>query len=467
MKIIIAEATSHETITNDQGQVLHCARALSPTSPKHIAFTEMLEKNALMHFVKVGQCLAYYLKNDNPIVFVTDWEEPVELFGLRLEENDKTTDYPDLGFAAFYTNWDDLSTAVALFAHEFSHIWLNWLGMDISLSKANKFHTSTSITDFYMAFSEGFAECLEIITKDLRGYKPKDGELWDYAFDGNALISARDLQLRYYAVKNNRFIYHTAVPYAEDFDTYANLHMAHITSTAFTPERIKNGSQILSSEGAVASIFYQIYAHDMFKNTYVDEGFYQAFGTIALDVDPTSNLLLKIMCAMTKIDLKKPSLMTDFIRAYGECFPGEKAELYNAFTRTTHFATVSSEARDLFGEIYRLGRRGATEIVVDKIKNVRNPLTVDLREQLLGGQLNLDGAVYDEIWITGDEKIPPTPWEPNVKVPYQFNVNTATAIDFMALEGVSLEMGERLVRIREEQQGFKMADDFWHIKRNL
>jgi len=152
--------------------------------------------------------------------------------------------------------------------------------------------------------------------------------------------------------------------------------------------------------------------------------------------------------------------MTDFIFVYGECFPAEKEELYNNFTRTTHFATVSHEARKLFGEIYRIARRGNTKDAVDLIRNKRNPLITGLRAKLLCGQLALDAAVYSEIWITGNKEIPPTPWEPEVTVPYRFNINTATPIDFMALEGVTLEIGEKLVMLREELSGFVSAEQF-------
>jgi len=476
MNLIIAELISRTPITTTANERLYHARTLDPASPKHKTIIDMVENNALSHYVKVGQWLAYYLKNEQPVVVVVDGEEHNAMFGLRLEENGRTTDYPDLGFAAFETNWDRWDSVykpsvISLFGHECSHVWMRWLGMEIDIngfltgSMANKFHTSTAITDYFMAFSEGFAEWLEVVTKDLNGYKLQDGEFWDYGFDGNALISRRDQQLRYHAVKNNRFIYHTATPYAEDFDgSYANLHMAHITSSAFTPERIKNGSQMLSSEGAVASIFFQIYAHELFKNTYEGAGFYAAFGAAREDIAPIENLLLKVLYALSKIDLTKPSLMTDFIRSYGECFPSEKSEIYDTFTKTTHFATVSAKAGDLFGEIYRVGRRGVVSEAVNLIQNVRNPMVADLRKALQDGRLKLDSALYQEIWITGDEEITPTPWEPDAKVPYRFNINTATAIDFMALSGVTLDIGEKLVKIREKMQGFSSRDEFLHIK---
>ena len=480
--IIIAEAISQEQVTDSAGNKLYVAKELSPTSPKHISITKILESSPVSYFLKVGQYLAHYLKIESPLVFVTDWSDPTELAGLRLETDSTTIDYPDLCFLAFHTNWDDIAASGIenIFAHEFSHMWLSWLRFDFKLSLSNKFHTSTAITDFYMAFSEGFAECLEIITKDLTGYKLEDGELWDYGYDGNAWLCARDSQLRYHAVKNNRFIYQTALPYPEDFDTYVNLHIAHITSTAFTPERLKNGSQILASEGAVASIFYQIYAHELFKNTFEHKNsvgdnlspteknkFYSAFGIEnPQNLDPICNLLLKIVYALSKIDLTQPTLMTDFIRAYGECFPDEKAELYNVFTKTTHFATASNEAKNIFGEIYRIGRRGNISALQDIFK-VRNELVVNLRARLLDGSLALNAAVYDEIWITGDKEIPPTPWQPNIKVPYRFNINTATVADLLSINGVSLDIAEKLVQLREEQGGFTSLADYEKLLQDL
>lgn len=82
---------------------------------------------------------------------------------------------------------------------------------------------------------------------------------------------------------------------------------------------------------------------------------------------------------------------------------------------------------------------------------------------MLEDNIELDNTVYDEIWIIGDKEIPPTPWEPNITVRYRFNINTATAIDFMAINDVTLEIGERLVIARERQNGFNSVDEFWNL----
>lgn len=461
MKFIIAEAINTETVMGEKGEELYYAKALDVSSVKYITISKMLNKLPMSYFLKVGQCLSNYLKIDAPLVFVTDWTDPTELVGLRLEMNGATIDFPNLCFFAFYTDWKNISNSgiERIFAHEFSHIWMNWLGCDSSLSKSNKFHTCTSITDPYMAFLEGFAEHLEIVTKDLIGYKPSPGSFWDYGFDANAWLSSRDEQLRYHAVINNRFIYQTATPYEEDFGSYSNLHLAHITSTAFTPERLKNGSQMMSSEGVIASFFYQMYISEKLKNTYSKQWLYSCFGVNISKIDPILNLYLKIVYALTKIDLTKDSLMIDFIYSYGICFPDEKEELYNIFTKVTHFATISLEAKKVFGELYRIGRRGDMDAIRSMLK-ASMEMKTDLLTRVLSEELPLDTAIYKEIWIEGDKEIPPIPWMPEHTEKYRFNVNTATAIDLLSLSDLSLERAEQLVNIREAQGGFNSLEEF-------
>jgi len=136
MKYIIAEAISQELIAGSNGEKLVYARVLEASSPKHAAITEMFDKSPISYFLEMGQYLANFLKLDTPLVFVTDWSDATELVGLRLESSARTVDYPNLCFLAFYTDWDNLnnSSITELFAHEFSHVWLSWMGYDFNNS---------------------------------------------------------------------------------------------------------------------------------------------------------------------------------------------------------------------------------------------------------------------------------------------------------------------------------------------
>lgn len=467
MKIVFAEAVSTELVENINGKKLCHARVLSPHSSKYKIINQLFENTSISYFLKMGDCLNYFLKNESPLVFVTDWTDPTEMVGLRLECEGEVNDYPNLCFLAFNTNWDDIESSgiEGIFSHEFSHLWLSLLGYDFDLSKSNKFHTCTAITDPFMAFSEGFAEHLEIVTKDLRGNFDLKSTFWDYGYDVDAWLCLRDEQLRYHAVINNRFIYHTAFPYSEDYDTYNHLHFAHITSSAFTPEKLKNGNQMMASEGVIASVFYQMYQHELFKNTFLDDTFYSRFGVDKNDIDPLINLYIKIFFAISKIDLRKPTLMIDFIQSYGEEFSNEKRELYDVFLKVTHYSTVSSNAIESFGKLYRIGRRGEVNAFKDILIHNR-AWKKDLFERILSGEISLDQALAGQLWINSDEDITPIPWEPEQKVKYRFEINTATEIDLLSLDGMTLEHAENLIKTRDSQCGFKSVDEFYIALKN-
>lgn len=464
MNIVFAEALATDLLEDITGNKLCHARVLTPNSNKHKVMNHLFENTTISYFLKIGDYLNYFLKNETPLVFVTDWTDPTEMVGLRLESEGEVIDYPNLCFLAFNTDWDDIekSGIEEIFAHEFSHLWLSLLGYDFDLSKSNKFHTCTALTDPFMAFSEGFAEHLEIVTKDLGHNMDWESTFWDYGYDVNAWLCLRDEQLRYYSVINNRFIYHTALPYSEDYDTYNHLHFAHITSSAFTPEKLKNGNQMMASEGVISSVFYQMYKHELFKNTFSDDKFYSQFGVNKNGLDPLINFYAKVLFIVSKIDLKKPTLMTDFIRSYGEEFANEKKELYDVFLKVTHYSTVSPTATEDFGKLYRIGRRGEVNAFKDILRKTMD-LKKDLFERVLSCELSLDHSLAGELWIESDEDITPIPWSPEKKVKYRFDINTATEIDLLSLDGMTFEHANNLIKERDSQYGFRSVDEFYNL----
>jgi hypothetical protein len=313
-----------------------------------------------------------------------------------------------------------------------------------------------------MAFSEGLAEHLEIVTKDLGDNFDWKSTFWDYGYDVNAWLCLRDEQLRYHGVINNRFIYHTAFPYLQDNDTYNNLHLEHITSSAFTPEKLKNGNQMMASEGVISSVFYQMYKHELFKNTFLDDIFYLQFGIDKNNLTPLMNLYIKILYAISKIDLKKSSLMVDFIQSYGNVFPNEKKELYENFLKVTHYSTISQKSSEIFTNLYRIGRRGEIKAFKETLLST-NEWKKDMLNRVLSEELPLDNALVGELWIDSDEDITPIPWEPEEKVKYRFDINTATEIDFLSLDKMTFEHAIELVNIRDSKCGFKSLEEFYNI----
>ncbi|MEG0774628.1 hypothetical protein [Clostridium sp.] len=179
MKIIFAEALKPQVIKNEEGRKLIHGKVLEESSHKSITINKLFQDIRIKYFLSLGVYLNSYLDIETPLVFITDWTDPTEIIGVRLEDSNGVTDYPELSCLAFYTNWDNIegSGIEEIFGHEFSHLWLHRLGLVMRSSKSNKFHTCSAITDPYMTFSEGFAEHLEIVASELRG-NPSE-EIWD------------------------------------------------------------------------------------------------------------------------------------------------------------------------------------------------------------------------------------------------------------------------------------------------
>lgn len=260
-KLLLAAALSTEAVPDAAGRPLHCAAVLPQDSPKRRALLARLAREPAAFFLRAHARLERALGCGDPLVIVTDWTDPSEVVGLRLQGERGQTDAPDLCFLALETNWEDLDASgiEEIFGHELSHLWLHRMGYRPERSRSNRFHTSTAITDPYLAFFEGFAESLEILSAERMGH-PEEEPLYDDGYDAGAWLCARDTALRLHAVRNNRFLYRTADLRPEDFPSYSALHMAHSASSAFLPERLKNGLQAVSSEGLIASFFFRLFS---------------------------------------------------------------------------------------------------------------------------------------------------------------------------------------------------------------
>lgn len=429
------------------------------STPIQADYCEWLECEAISFSLALHQMLDHALGCEAPLVIVTDWTDPREAVGLRLENGQEVQEYPELCFLALETNWEDLrrSEIEEIFAHELSHLWLHRMGYQPALSQSNRFHTSTAITDPFLAFLEGFAEHLEIVSQELLGTR-KEG-FFDNGYDLGAWLCSRDSALRVHGVKNNRFLYLTAVPEAEDFASYQQLHMAHITSSAFLPEHLKNGLQAVSSEGLIASFFYQMYRSADLKHSPAPAQVYHRFGCDADRLSPAANLYVKILWAMIQLDWRRETLFTDFVQKYLEAFEADRDILMDIFARVTNFVTVDPAAQQMFGEIYRVGRQGDMEKIVRLCKQAASQKEIWLAE-LQSGKRRLDDAIYKSIWIEADKPVRPVPWDSEHSTRLKINVNAATDVDFFALDGLTFPQCQELVRIREQYGGFSGLDEF-------
>lgn len=83
---------------------------------------------------------------------------------------------------------------------------------------------------------------------------------------------------------------------------------------------------------------------------------------------------------MSRRDFKK-TLMADFVISYEKCSLDESIEIINTVTKVIHFISVDYQAKEVFGHMYRVGRRGNIEEVnmaLKKLNLINNNLNASI-----------------------------------------------------------------------------------------
>jgi hypothetical protein len=197
-----------------------------------------------------------------------------------------------------------------IFSHELGHLILRALTGGLPRGRSRKGHQSMSVTDYPAAFDEGYAEHFQPLVRDattnayLRkltsGTTGTDFEsLW---------LSTADGQMRTDGVRRNLFIHRKSLP-AMLLEANPDLYRLFIedeTSTTYVPTELKNGQEMMASEGVIARRFPRMVNDQHRRESYRAPAFYEAFvhGPVEVPqevVTPYENVNLKLFVAMEKL----------------------------------------------------------------------------------------------------------------------------------------------------------------------
>ena len=141
-----------------------------------------------------------------------------------------------------------------IFAHELGHVFLRRLLPGLPQGHSRTPHHGYSLTDYPTAFDEGFAIHFQLLARRLTA-NPRLREI-DHGFDTRPFLphwqSHRDRSQRIDGVRRNLFV-HAQLPLEGEGDALARERL----SMAFSATRLRNGQQMLSSEGVLATLFHR------------------------------------------------------------------------------------------------------------------------------------------------------------------------------------------------------------------
>jgi hypothetical protein len=310
-----------------------------------------------------------------------------------------------------------------IFPHELLHVIVRQLAGEPRESGGNQMHAIGVRTDPVNAFSEGFAEHVQVLSVDDPDAVPETAALREdggararaereFAGYGRELAArfplARPSQmrfllwfsqgeqvLRYHAVKANQFARAVAIPdrlldRPDKYDAY--LYQSVVLGAPSGPR--KPASVMLSSEGVVAYLFWRFASDPALQHRFLDERTCAAFGVTTADLSPLENVYLKLFVALFE---GRPATAAELLRAYVRRFPEDAPDV----ERVARGALLGQDLPD------------ATEI------------------WLANAALMTGTSLFDQFRALPRQ--------------HTFDANAATELDWLAVPGVTRDLAARLL----------------------
>ncbi|OGM06094.1 MAG: hypothetical protein A2008_10680 [Candidatus Wallbacteria bacterium GWC2_49_35] len=238
-------------------------------------------------------------------------------------------------------------------AHENAHgIMFDMYGPAITKieKKSNLGHDGPVVSDRGLAFIEGWAEAFEAL------YGPT-----------NPLLKLKESEREQYRI--SEFLFTRQDPVRRDRYIWQN-YKGQKTGV------LKNGVQILSTEGAIAGLFY-----DMLTSKAIKDPFGKA---------------ISVMC------LHHPLDFAQFVKAWVKEFSEDKKVLYRIFLEGTNYATVSNEARKLYYDYYQAKLKYVQKQMDEKTFYTVKAKWTTYKESLFAEIMksdNLTTNVSPDLWV--------------------------------------------------------------------
>ncbi len=249
-----------------------------------------------------------------------------------------------------------------IFPHELGHVILLQLTGERPAGGANQVHAISVRTDPVLAFDEGFAEHLQVmsvddldadpstqaLTLDTAAHQTMRDKLEQYRTE----ICAGPLEAskmattfpywfsqveqleRYHGVKENLFSYEPSIP--EELLQGSDPYRAYLLENAvpgFPGDPPRSPARAVSVEGFVSTFFHRFVHCDCFRNSWQEADFYAQYGVQAEQLSPLDNVYLKTFYA---IHQGQALTLERFAHSYAACFADEAADLQELLSVLLH-----------------------------------------------------------------------------------------------------------------------------------
>ena len=249
-------------------------------------------------------------------------------------------------------------------------------------------HDGPVVTDRILAFVEGWAEAFEAL------YGP-----------ANPLLKLKEEDRKQYRV--SEFLFTRQDPVRRD---------KYIWQTQEKNGMLKNGNQLISTEGVIAGQFYDLLTSKKLKEPFI-----------------------KSVSVMFN---RRPKDYIEFLKGWVKDYPEDKQTVYRIFLENTNYATASNKARSLYCDYYQAKLKYVQKQMDEKafyvIKNKWLAFKDDLFKTIMRDD-SFDANIGPDLWM-------------NFAAENNFHLNLSTAPPRALahfLKGVSPDDAAAIVKARE------------------
>lgn len=448
---------------------------LSPSDP--FALKVLAELGLPFHHsvIKLNQCSRNFSnrKTGPNVLYLSENEGGFPRHGLALLEGKEIREYPDLNYVDLVLDEKRLAEGeLSIYSHELGHVMMMNIWEKFPERESVKQHVSMGITDYSVAFSEGWGEHFQRLAYDeIPMYQKNFRDGFDYKRSVRSLWhSLVDEELRIDGVLQNIYVWQKVMPTADlSSFTPEQLVLLEHTSPLFSRTRLRNGQQMLSCEGVLATLFYRLNSDPALRNNYVDSKFYERFllspipaGLKPQDIfSPFENVFLKNFWIWSRIKDRVGQgsvLVLEFLTEWSRSFPEDRAEVWKVFVSTTVGKTLSDEPGRLFEQAALFGMIGDYEGYLQAAAGAKKSLA-EWTDRALSRTAGLDANLGPEIWVENkDFLIRTTLWSEEEKKPLRINLNTCSRYDLMTFPGIDLEKAGKIIEARDKLGFFRSLE---------
>jgi hypothetical protein len=329
-----------------------------------------------------------------------------------------------------------------IFAHELGHVLLRRLLPSLPAGYSRVAHSSLAVTDYPTAFDEGFAIHFQALARQLT--RNPRLRLADAGFGVKPFVpywrDALDRSLRIRGMRDNLFV-QRQLPWPQP------LAASPDATTLFDPGELKNGQQMMASEGVIASLFYHL----------LDQP-----GAGAAELAARYTELLRSLQALNDAGLQPGTpVFLRLVREHIRRYPALRAPWLSTVIGLTYGATVDVRMAREAGALAQLGRQGDAEQFAARLAPARKALA-DCVNAVAGAPQRLEAGLGPELWTTGaavPAGVTPAAATPD-PAPLTVNLNTAERSALLLWLGLDAGTAERALTSRVIEGPFADFGDF-------